>query len=229
MKRTPFFAITLMTLALAGFSTVAMAQFEDGVHYFTLEQAASPSPDGKVEVTEAFSYLCNHCNTFEPFIQNWKSKMPEGVTFNRIPVVFGRQTWGLYAQGYVTAAEMGVADEAHVDLMNRIWKEQKPPRSLEQLADFYTAYGVDKETFLSTAESFSVDMRMRNEQKLVRDAGVNGTPSMLVNGKYRVAAGGAISNFDMMLAVVDFLVAQELAAQTAEAAPEAATESAAAE
>ena len=57
MKKTPFFAIILMTLALAGFSTTALAQFEDGVHYFTLEQAAPPSPDGTIEVTEAFSLL----------------------------------------------------------------------------------------------------------------------------------------------------------------------------
>jgi hypothetical protein len=32
---------------------------------------------------------------------------------------------------------------------------------------------------------------------------------MLVNGKYRVSAGGAVNNFDVMLAVVDALVAAE--------------------
>ena len=52
----------------------------------------------------------------------------------------------------------------------------------------------------------------------------------LLTGRNHHAVGmRAVSNFDMMLAVVDFLVAQELAAQTAEAAPEAATETAAAE
>ena len=50
----------------------------------------------------AFSYLCNHCAPFEPYVQNWLASKPENVSFQRIPVVFGRSTWGLYAKGYVT-------------------------------------------------------------------------------------------------------------------------------
>jgi hypothetical protein len=46
----------------------------------------------------------------------------------------------------------------------------------------------------------------------VRDFGITGTPSVVVNGKYRVSPGGAINTFDGLLAVVDHLVAQELAA-----------------
>ena len=52
MKRTPFFAIALTLLALAGFSTTASAQFQEGVHYFPIGQAAAPSPDGTIEVEE---------------------------------------------------------------------------------------------------------------------------------------------------------------------------------
>jgi thiol:disulfide interchange protein DsbA len=214
--------ILISVLALAGMNTGAMAQmntFQEGVHYFLVDQAPVVNADGTVQVTEAFSYLCNHCKTFEPFMQNWLGKKPENVSFNRIPVVFGRDTWGLYATGYVTAAEMGIADEAHVAMMEKIWTKQDPARNLEQLAEFYSGFGVDKDTYLETAESFSVDMRLRNEQKLVRQYGVSGTPTMIVNGKYRVEPGQAVGTFDMMLAVVDYLVAMEQVAVTKEAAP----------
>jgi len=210
----------LLSLAAAG-QAWGQTGFQEGVHYFALEQAPATSPDGDVVVTEAFSYLCTHCNTFEPYVDAWRQRLPDGVAFKRLPVEFGRQTWGLYARGYVAASVMGIENDSHAALMNRIWKEQKPARNMEELADFYAQY-VDRGQFLATARSFAVDMQLRREQQLVRTYGVRGTPTMIVNGKYRVSTGGAVGDFESMLAVVDFLLARELAGETA--TPEVAAE-----
>ncbi len=212
----------ILGLVLLASSGAALAQgdaFQEGVHYFPIDPPLTGQPVDGVQVTEVFSYLCNHCATFEPYMQSWKTRMPEGVQLKRIPVEFGRAIWGLYARAYVTASVLGIADEAHVDLMDTIWKERKQMRSMEELAEFYTGYGAEKDKFLATSKSFAVDMRMRNEQNMVRQAGVSGTPSMIVNGKYRISAGGAVNNFDVMLDIVDHLVAMEQAAQTAAMAP----------
>ena len=224
MKRA--LASLMLILASPGYTQV----FTDGVHYHTLDQAARP-PAETVTVTEVFSYLCNHCKTFEPYIQNWLGKIPEGVTFERLPVEFGRATGGLYARAYVTASVLGIADEAHSAMMDAIWTEGRQMRSMEQLAEFYSQFGVEAERFVATAQSFAVDMRMRREQQQAREFGVSGTPSMIVNDKYRISAGGAVSGFDQMLAIVDYLVAREQAAlaDTAAAEPVAATQPPAAE
>ncbi len=190
----------------------AQTPFQEGVHYVELEQAPGAGPASSVEVTEAFSYLCNHCNTFEPYVQNWQQRLPEGVKFRRIPVEFGRQTWSLYARAYVAASVMGIADKSHAAMMDALWKEGRQMRSMQELADFYSGFGVDRDQFLATAGSFAVDMQMRREQQLVRQYGVNGTPTMIVNGKYSVSSGPAIDDFDVLLTVVDYLVARELAA-----------------
>lgn len=203
--------ISVLLLVVAGQAFAQSPPYRDGVHYFSLEQAPGARPGKRVEVTEAFSYLCNHCNTFEPYVQSWKKRLPEGVVFTRIPVEFGRATWGLYARAYVAASVMGIVEESHPVMMDSIWKEQKTPRNMEEMADFYSRFGVDREKFLDTAGSFAVDMQMRREQQMVRSYGVSGTPTMIVNGKYRVSAGGAIGDFDIMLAVVDFLIERELA------------------
>ena len=100
-------------------------------------------------------------------------------------------------------------------MMDAIWKQKKQMRNMNELADFYAGFGVEKDKFLATAKSFAVDMQMRREQSQVREYGVTGTPTMVVNGKYRVSSGGAIGNFDIMLSVVDYLVAEELKAQSA--------------
>ena len=218
----------LMT-ALMLVSTGAWAQmFTDGVHYTTLDTPIPTTPDA-VEVTEAFSYLCNHCKTFEPYMQAWLKRKPEGTVLTRVPVEFGRAAWSLYARGYVTADVMGIAEESHVPMMDAIWIKRRQMRNLEQLADFYAEHGADRDEFLATASSFAVDMRIRKEQQMMRDAGVSGTPTLIVAGKYRVNAGGANASFDAMLAVVDHLVAKELAerstaAVSAESTPEVAAE-----
>ena len=201
-------ATAVLVFSTAGYA--ADAKFQDGVHYQTIENAPATRP-GQVEVVEAFSYMCTHCATFEPYIQSWKARLPESVKFVRYPVVFGRSTWELYARAYVTAEIMGFADEAHGGLMDKIWKEREILKSMDELADFYSNFGAKPQEFIATSKSFAVDAKMRRDQRFLMDAGVNGTPSIVVNGKYLVAGNPAVANYDQLLAVVDYLVAEELA------------------
>ena len=145
-------------------------------------------------------------------MQNWMKKLPADVELNRIPVGFGRATWELYAQAYEAASIMGIADKSHVAMMDAIWKEHKQMRTMDELADFYAQFGVSKSDFLATAKSFAVDAQMRHNQQMARSWGVNGTPTMIVDGKYRVTVGGQVHGFDEMLDVVDYLVDKELSA-----------------
>lgn len=184
--------------------------YQEGLHYFLIDQAPADSGDTP-EVTELFSYLCTHCYTFEPYVEAWAKRRPENVNFRRIPVVFGRSSWELYARGYVTAAMMDLPDEAHMALMDRLWKEKKIIRSMDELADFYTQFGADKEKFLSTSRSFAVDGKLRKDQLQVQTYGIRGTPSMVVNGKYRVAGNAAVPSFDAILDIVDYLIEMDAA------------------
>jgi thiol:disulfide interchange protein DsbA len=80
---------------------------------------------------------------------------------------------------------------------------------MDQLAAFYSQFGVDKDKFLSTSRSFAVDGRLRKDQSLVQTYGIRGTPSLVVNGKYRISGNAAVASYDMMFDVVDYLVEQE--------------------
>ena len=182
-----------------------LVPYQEGLHYFKIDQASAVRSD-KVEVLELFSYLCNHCNTFEPYVNSWAERKPEYVDFRRLPVVFGRGSWELYARAYATAEIMNLPEETHMAMMDRLWKERKVMRSLDEIADFYAQFGADKEKFLSTAQSFAVDGKIRKDQQLVRAYGITGTPSLVVNGKYRIAGSAALPSFDAMLDVVDYLV-----------------------
>lgn len=213
-----FFILASGTVLAQGAPT---PKYQEGVHYNAIADAPIAS-GGAVEVAEAFSYMCTHCASFEPYISHWTQRKPENVSFRRIPVVFGRDSWEVYARAYVTAEIMGIADAAHGALMDKIWKEKQPPRSLEELSKFYAVYGADPARFVATSKSFAVDAKLRKDQRTVQTAGVQGTPSLIVNNRYLVAGNEAVANYDVMLDVVDYLVALESAAQTATATTPAA-------
>lgn len=184
--------------------------YQEGLHYFLVE-GAPVTTSGTMELVEAFSYMCSHCNTFEPFINAWQKRKPEYVEFRRIPVVFGRGSWELYARGFVTAEMMNAPEAAHAAMMDRLWKEKNIIRSMDELAAFYSQFGLDKDKFLATSSSFAVETRLMKDQQKVRAYGITGTPSLILNGKYRIAGNAAVPSFDVMLDVVDFLIARESA------------------
>ena len=206
-----------LCLALLMFSMASHAQgggeagkYQEGLHYFLIEGAPVKSGDRMV-LEEAFSYLCTHCNTFDPYVESWKKRKPDNVEFRRIPVGFGRGSWELYARGYVTAQMMNVPDEAHLALMDRIWNKKDIIRNMEELAAFYSQFGLDKDKFLSTSRSFAVDSKLRRDQQLVQNYGIRGTPALVLNGKYRITGNAAVASYDTMFDVVDYLIAQEAA------------------
>jgi len=234
MRSRKIALFALLAAALCAGSTGLQAQgnpgpkYQQGIHY-TLIENAPVTTGGKVTVVEAFSYMCTHCATFEPYITSWKQRLPAAVDFKRVPVVFGRGSWELYARAYVTAELMGIAEKAHAALMDKLWKENQVMKTMDELAQFYSAHGVEAGNFVATSNSFAVDAKMRRDQQIVQTAGVRGTPSLIVGVKYLVAGSEAVANYDVMLDVVNFLIEVDLAAQGAAVPASASENSAAAE
>jgi len=205
-------ALALMTAVAAQAQGSKSVAYQEGLHYFEIRDASAIS-GGPAIVEEAFSYMCSHCYSFEPYVSAWLKRKPANVEFRRIPVVFGRGSWELYARAYVTAELMNVPDTAHAAMMDRLWKEKNIMRSIDELAEFYSQFGADKDKFVATAASFAVDTALKKDQLKVQSYGVTGTPTLIVNGKYRIAGSEAVPSFDVMLDVVDYLIAQAGAGQ----------------
>lgn len=204
----------IIALGLLLGSQLAMAQLEpyqEGVHYFKINQVPAETDSGTVEVTELFSYGCSHCSTFEPYLKSWNETKPDNVKFNRIAVGFGRKAWEMMARAYITAEMLGIEEESHIAMMDAIWKEKRQFRKLDDLADFYSGFGVEKSAFLANFQSFAADSQLRKTQRDVGLFGITGTPSLVVNRKYRVQSSKDVSGFNAMLDVVDFLVSKETA------------------
>jgi thiol:disulfide interchange protein DsbA len=207
----PLAALLLLLAALPALAQPGnTAAHQEGLHYQMIEGAPAVG-SGPIEVIEAFSYLCSHCSTFDPHVEAWAKRLPENVLFRRLPVVFGRDSWEIYARAYLTADALGVAEAGHGPLMDRLWKEKKVMRSMEELAEFYAQFGADPQKFMATARSFAIESRLKREQMRVQSFGIRGTPSLVVQGKYMVAGNAAVPSFEAMLDVADFLIEKESA------------------
>lgn len=205
-----FFPMLIGTLMLATFSGSTLAsEFEQGRHFHAIGSPTSP-PTDRVEVVEAFAYPCPACNSFLPIINRWAEQLPDDVTLSHLPV--GLQPgWDVFARVYYTADVLGLGAEAHEAMFRALHEERRQFRSIEDIAEVYTEFDVDVEEFVSTSQSFAVDGRMRRNRNEVMRFGVRGTPSMIVQGKWRLSPTD-FNSYEQMLAAVDYLVERELAA-----------------
>jgi thiol:disulfide interchange protein DsbA len=193
------------------FGALAHAQeIEAGKQYTELSNPVPVSETGKIEVVELFWYGCPHCYAFEPTLNAWAQKLPQDVSFKRVPAMFGG-VWNVHGQVFVALEAMGVEQKVHDAVFAAIHKEHKKLATPEEMADFLADQGVDRDKFLSTYNSFAVKGQVEKDKKLAMAYQISGVPTMIVNGKYRFDLGSA-GGPDQALQVADFLIQKERAA-----------------
>jgi len=188
----------------------ADAPLEAGKQYVELANPVPVAQPGKIEVVELFWYGCPHCYAFEPTINPWIEKLPADVHFLRIPAMFGGP-WDAHGQLFITLDMMGVEHKVHAAVFDAIQKQGKRLTDVDQMADFVATQGVDKDKFLETFKSFAVQGKVKQYKDLAVAYGVQGVPTMIVNGKYRFDLGTA-GGPEETLKVADALIAKERAA-----------------
>jgi len=161
----------------------------EGTDYVVIEDGQPFEPlDGKVEVVEAFGYTCPHCANFQPLVNAWKAQLPDDVRFTYVAAPFGGY-WIPYAKAYYAAEAEGVLAQSHDAMFRALHIERSLPiqgASSEQIAQWYAKYGVDPKRFAATMDSFGTNAKLNRARQFLQRSGVDGTPSMVVNGRYKV-------------------------------------------
>ena len=201
-----------------------------GVEYFEIAggQPFAPGPAGTVEVVEVFGYTCPACARFEPLVSAWKARQPAYVRFTPVAAPFGGY-WMPYAKAFYAADSMGLREKTHDAMFQAVHVDRSLPAqgvTDEQIAAFYASHGANAQEFANTMSSFAVDARMKRATQFLQRSGADATPTIIVDGKYRIASG---QPYEDVLRITDHLVARARAenapaAPAADAAPEAATD-----
>jgi thiol:disulfide interchange protein DsbA len=186
------------------------APYTDGNQYVTLPAPYQrDSNSGKVEVVEVFSYACIHCAEFSTYADELRKSLPKGVEFKLVPAPFN-DSWVPFARAYYASKKLGLLEQTHDALFDAKFKEQYPINSMDEIADFYARHGANRAEFLKIANSPEVDAQIKKDLALIQAWGVDGTPTIVVDGKYRSAN---IKNFPELVALTKWLVQRELSAR----------------
>ena len=199
----------------------------EGKHYFRIEPAQPKvSNTDKIEVTEVFSYGCPACNQFRPTMEKLVKDLPAGTQVSYLPVSFNpAENFPMFQRAYYTAEALGVAEKSHDAIFKAVWDTREltsanesgrglRPMSelptIDDAAKVYAKFGVDPKEFVAVANSFSINTKVKRADELVRTYGVDSTPTMVIDGKYRFTAQSA-GGYDQAVELAKWLVAKEAA------------------
>jgi thiol:disulfide interchange protein DsbA len=198
----------------------------EGKQYFRIDPAQPTSTPGKIEVTEVFSYGCPACFQFHGIVDELAKSLPRGTVMTYTPASFRPdENWPLLQRAYLTAQAFGVDKQSHDAVFDAVFKSGelgmmdqqtgKPKAkeawpTIQDVAKFYAKYGVKPEEFVATANSFTINTKMKRADELIKAYEVDSTPTIVVNGKYRltpITAGG----YPQALELTQWLVSKEAA------------------
>lgn len=192
---------------LSGLALPSLAQGGpiEGQDYKKLDKPLAVAP-GKVEVVEFFGYWCPHCNAFEPSLDAWQRKLPtDQVAFRRISISF-RPNQETLQRLYYALETLGQVEALHRKVFNAYHLEHKPFNTDADVIDWAKANGADGNKIVETMKSFGVATKVRLARQLAEGYGIDGVPTLGVQGRWRTAPSIAGTEA-RALAVTDALIA----------------------
>jgi thiol:disulfide interchange protein DsbA len=197
----------------------------EGKQYQRIEPA-QPKVSGtsKIEVVEVFSYGCPACNQYHATASRLARELPADAQMAYLPASFvPQENWVMLQRAYYAAQAMGVAAKGNDAMYDAVWKTKeltaykdsgalKSKDALPTLADaakVYAKFGVDPKDFVAVANSFAINIKVRRADELVKAYGVEGTPTIVVNGKYRLSPSQV--GADQSIELTKWLIAKEAA------------------
>lgn len=188
--------------ALAAATALAQGAPREGTD-FTVVKPAQPTsaPVGKTEVIEFFGYWCPHCFEFEPTMSDWSRRNDAKVAMAYVPIAFASSQAGLQKMYYALEA-MGKEKELRRKVFNSIHEDHSlsPTPDTGAMAAWAEKNGLDKQKFIDTVNSFSVQAKVNRANQIASAYGVTGVPMLAIGGKYLLnVQARTIGNADLFL------------------------------
>lgn len=206
----------LLTLLLLTFVVVGCgdknaidANYVEGVNYSALATPIVTSGE-QVEVMEFFWYGCPHCESFEKPLHQWQKTMAADVRLVQSPAIWN-DLMKLHAKVFFIVQNMPAGDKAHAALFQEVMglREIRDIKlQTQKMAEFLQRFGLSQTDFERQLASAEINQQLAQAIKLMSQSEIDGTPSIVVNGRYLVLNQSAKS-FEQVLDITRFLVEKE--------------------
>ena len=205
--------LTFVLLAATAFAPAqaqrALPGLAEGVQYRYIDngQPYRALPPGMVEVAEVFAYTCPHCAHFSPMLEAWAKQLPAHARLVLVPGVFSRDDpWSRVFFAAQTAKSLQVL---HPRLFAAVHETGELPRNADAGQILAFAGGVQGSNAAALKAAMADDAALLPKLKQAYDFGVRsqveGTPSLVIAGRYLVLGNSYESLLANARAVVDAL------------------------
>ena len=205
MIRTLFALLFALLLPLAAFAaTPAPAAPVEGVDYVVIDGGQPYRPlQGKIEVVEVFAYWCPHCAAFQPRLDAWRRKLSADVRFTYVPLA--TENGDPQSRAYFATEALGAVERTHAALFRAMHDEGTMPMNPSdgELQQWLAGQGLPVAKLQAAWNSPALAANLRHANAFEHAVEIEGTPTLVVNGRYRIISNG----HDAMLRTADGLIA----------------------
>jgi thiol:disulfide interchange protein DsbA len=195
---------------------------QNGVDYTTLAQPQPVQAAGKkVEVIEFFMYHCPVCNGLEAGFEEWVKKQGDRIQVRRIHMPYTGAN-DPEAHLYLTLEALGRLDDMHAKVFNAVHQQRIRLNQDAAIIDWVSKNGIDRAAFLNAWNSFGVQVKLHQLEKVIAAYKVESVPTIVVDGRYVTSPSMAHDSiktnnpqemFQATLQIADGLVAKAAASR----------------
>lgn len=194
----------LACLALALFAAAGSAQQARYNKDYRLIPQQPVDTGDKIEVIDFFWYGCPYCNKLQPALERWRKRIPDDVELRRVPVIL-KDAWAPHARIYYTLEALNEVERLHQEVYRGYHVEELYMSKPDVMAEWAVRHGIDRQKWLGAYSSSEVENKVQRAKRLTRQYDVDGTPTIVVDGRY-LTSGNMSDTLEGMIPVLDDLI-----------------------
>ena len=188
-------------------TSAAHAQLVEGRDYERVRTPKATSDPSRIEVLEYFSWGCSHCYELYPHIAKWEARVPKDVVFVKSAVSVGFEQWLPLSRAFFALDYSGDVKRLDGPIFKAIHVQRVNLFTDDNIAAWVEQNGIDRKKFSSMVKSMGVDAKVRQAEDNSRSVPIDGTPTLIVDGKY-ILVGAATKSYADWPALLDQLIAK---------------------
>ena len=174
--------LALASLALAGSALAQEIRARQNIDYRVIP--AQPVETGeRIEVIDFFWYGCPYCNELQPALEDWIKRKPDDVAVRRIPTIL-KDNWAPHARIYYTLELLGEVERLHLKVYHSYHVEELSMSKPDVMEQWAVKNGIERRRWVDAYFSPEVDARIARAFHAAKRYNVQGTPSVVVDGRY---------------------------------------------
>lgn len=159
---------------------------------------------GRIEVIDFFFYACPYCNELRSALESWRKAQGKDIVFRRVPAI-RRDIWVPLARTFYTLEALDEVERLHDEVYKSYHNEKLHMSKPDVMADWAAKHGIDRQRWLEIYLSAETTRKVEEARKLTAAYDIEGTPSIVVDGRY-LTSSGMTDDISLIIPVVQSLV-----------------------